>query len=220
MNISLIAHTPDPEGVVARAARTCYSRGAPQSLLPPDSRSLIRSLVKKGHHSVLEHASFSFLLEGLSRASSHQLVRHRLASFSQQSQRYVNLEEPAYVIPPSISDNSHATMIFKEAMEKANHAYKQLLNAGIAKEDARYIFPQAVTTILVFTVNARELLHIFRLRLCNRAQWEIRQACLEMLKLVTQIAPTVFEGAGPPCVDGQCMEGNGGCGRPWSKKNQ
>jgi len=217
MKISLIAYTPDPEDVIVRAARTCYSRSAPQPASPHDDRSLIRSLLARGHHSVLEHASFSFLLEGLSRASSHQLVRHRLASFSQQSQRYVELEKPEYVIPPSIGEDKRATMFFQEAVNKACDAYKQLLRIGIAREDARYVFPQAVTTVLVFTANARELLHVFRLRLCNRAQWEIREACLEMLTLVKQVAPVIFQEAGPPCTEGRCMEGDGGCGQPWRK---
>ncbi|BER92432.1 FAD-dependent thymidylate synthase [Atrimonas thermophila] len=217
MEVSLIAHTPDPEQVVARSARVCYSFSPPQEVPIEEARRLIRELVSRGHYSVLEHASFTFLIKGLSRVASHQLVRHRIASYSQQSQRYTDLTRTSFVIPPSIAKNQEAAEIFQEVVKVALDAYNKMVEQGLPKEDARFVLPQAVKTNLVFTANARELLHFFSLRLCSRAQWEIRELAFLMLNIVKEIAPSIFEEAGPPCVKGVCPEGEKGCGHPWKK---
>ena len=172
-----------------------------------------------GHTSILEHAVFTFRIEGLSRVALAQLTRHRLASFDVQSQRYVRLPtvDNAYsdeilVFPPSISESN----FFNEArniMDYVMNLYQRMVDAGIPKEDARYITPQAVTTTLIMTMNARELLHFFSLRTCNRAQWEIRELADQMLKLCKQAEPRLFYDAGPSCVTGSCPEKKP-CGHP------
>ncbi len=212
-----MAHTPDPERVVARAARVCYSFSPPQEVSIEEARRLIRELISRGHHSVLEHASFTFLIQGLSRIASHQLVRHRIASYSQQSQRYADLTKASFVTPPLIDENPEALEIFQEVVKTSLKAYNKLVELGVPREDARFVLPQAVKTNLVFTANARELQHFFSLRLCNRAQWEIRELAFRMLKIVKEIAPSIFEEAGPPCLRGVCPEGEKGCGHPWKK---
>jgi len=217
MEVSLVAHTPDPERVVARAARVCYSFSPPQEVSIEEARRLIRELISRGHHSVLEHASFTFLIQGLSRIASHQLVRHRIASYSQQSQRYADLTKASFVTPPLIDENPEALEIFQEVVKTSLKAYNKLVELGVPREDARFVLPQAVKTNLVFTANARELQHFFSLRLCNRAQWEIRELAFRMLKIVKEIAPSIFEEAGPPCLRGVCPEGEKGCGHPWKK---
>lgn len=215
MRVTLLSYTPEPEKAIALAARVCSSKKPPRDVSPERARSLIRELFARGHESVLEHASFSFLIEGVSRVASHQFVRHRLASYAQQSQRYVDLKEAVFVCPPSITEHPHAKIVFSEVVAKARESYEKLCNLGIPKEDARYVFPQAVETNLLVSLNARELLHIFRLRLCRRAQWEIREVVLRMLGEVTKVAPVLAELAGPPCKFGPCPEGEKGCGKPW-----
>ena len=178
--------------------------------------------MKLGHYSVLEHATFTFAIEGISRVTSHQLVRHRLASFSQQSQRYVKIdkEDFPFKVPKSIEKDEKLAKIFIDAVKELDGIYQLLLDHNIKAEDARYILPQAVTTKMIISANARELLHIFKLRCCNRAQWEIRELAMNMLKEVKSIAPTIFENAGPPCVLGSCPEGKLSCGKPWSKNKE
>ncbi|MEN3185899.1 MAG: FAD-dependent thymidylate synthase [Atribacterota bacterium] len=220
MDVSLVTWTPEPEITIALAARTCYSTNPPQEIAVEKARQLIRELLHRGHESILEHASFTFRIEGISRVASHQLVRHRLASYAQQSQRYVSLEVSDFVCPPIVEENPQAKSLYWEVVQRCKEAYGKLLALGIPKEDARYIIPQGMTTNLVFTANARELLHVFRLRLCNRAQWEIRELCLRMLAIVQGKAPAVFEFAGPPCVDGICPEGEKSCGQPWRKSGK
>jgi|UniRef100_A0A7V4DDS5 thymidylate synthase (FAD) len=215
MRVTLLAHTPDPERAIALAARVCYSKEPPQDIAPEKARKLIRELFARGHESVLEHAFFSFLLEGISRVTSHQLVRHRLASYAQQSQRYVDLGEASFVCPPSIAEHPRAKIVFDGVMAHAREAYEELCRLGVAKEDARYVFPQAVATNIVVSLNARELLHIARVRLCRRAQWEVREVVLRMIAEVGKVAPVLTEIAGPPCKFGPCPEGEKGCGRPW-----
>ncbi len=212
--VYLLAHTPDPERLVFLAARTCYSNKGFKELLEEvssrDGSSFIPAVVKRGHHSVLEHAVFTFGIEGISRACSHQLVRHRIASYSQQSQRYVSYEEGFdFVVPGSMGKMPK----IQRFLEEVRRLYGELLGAGVPKEDARYILPAGITTNIVVTMNARELLHFFSLRLCHRAQWEIRELALEMLKKVRDVAPNIFRGAGPPCIKGPCPEGGEGCGR-------
>jgi thymidylate synthase (FAD) len=226
MKVRLINYTKDPEKIVAQSARLCYSELSVEDLekeLTNESIiKLIKKIIKLGHYSVLEHATFTFAIEGISRVTSHQLVRHRLASFSQQSQRYVkiNREGFPYIIPKSIAKDKKLAKMFIDAIKELNGIYQLLLDHNIEAEDARYILPQAVTTKIIITANARELLHIFKLRCCNRAQWEIREVAIKMLKEVEDIAPTIFENAGPPCILGPCPEGELSCGKPWSKNKE
>ena len=216
MKVLLVEHTPDPERVVAAAARVCYSSLGLEELLGEDQvqdSGLIHRVLERGHHSVLEHATFSFGVEGISRATSHQLVRHRIASYSQQSQRYVRERgELTFVTPPSVEGVSGLRPQYVEEMKRIKELYDAMIAAGIPVEDARYILPNAVETRLIVSMNARELLHFFRLRTCNRAQWEMRQMAKWMLGLVKPLAPTIFATAGPPCLQGECPEGSMTCG--------
>jgi len=151
--------------------------------------------------------SFTFGVEGVSRVTTHQLVRHRIASYSQQSLRWVSAENMEIVVPPTIMNNPEAVMIFEDMVLKSKEAYHKLLNLGIPKEDARFIIPQGVATKIVFTMNARELHHFFKVRLCSRAQWEIRELAMLALLEVRKVAPIIFEKVGPPCVtEGRCFE--------------
>lgn len=214
--VTLISHTPDPERVAAAAARQCYSKfsatKAFHGFKDEDIRRQLRMVMDKGHLSVLEHASFTFVLEGVSRACTHQLVRHRIASYSQQSQRYVKLEEIEFVLPRSIMYNTRASEAFREALERCQGCYRDLLKEGIPAEDARYILPQATASKIVVTMNARELMTFFELRCCLHAQWEIRMVAQEMLRLVKEVAPTIFENGGAPCISKKtCPEKDYNC---------
>ena len=167
--------------------------------------------------STFEHVSFTFAIDGLSRVASHQLVRHRLASFSQQSQRYVKMSDSdpeAVVIPDTIKNNPEALKIFNEAVKVSQKSYADLINLGISKEDARFILPHGHSTRLVMTMNARELHHFFNLRLCRRAQWEIHELAKRMLILCREKAPVLFEKAGPDCIFGKCNEAKS-CGKTY-----
>jgi thymidylate synthase (FAD) len=175
---------------------------------------LIRRIIGLGHLSVLEHAVFSFGIEGISRAASHQLVRHRVASYSQQSQRYVAASADfEHVIPPSIAGRPELARQFARAMRDAGKRYVELLAAGVPAEDARFVLPNAAATRIIVTMNARELRHFFTLRCCLRAQWEIRGLAELMLGLVRDAAPVLFERCGPSCVAAACPEGKLACGR-------
>ena len=197
MKIELIAHTPDPELVIANCATTCYDSN------PKDieaSRKMIRSLAKAGHEAMIEHAHATFKLSGVSRVLTHELVRHRLFSFAQRSQRYVKENEPSYVVPDVlIDDNSanpmmqHAKDYFMKAMSDAWHAYKTLLECGLKPEDARFVLPNACTTEIVVSGNFREYRNFLKLRLGPRAQWEIRKAANIILDKLYEIAPSCFE---------------------------
>ncbi|MBI2251601.1 MAG: FAD-dependent thymidylate synthase [Armatimonadetes bacterium] len=216
MKVYLLAYTPQAEKIVASAAKLCYSSiGAKEILNRMEEKNLrkrIQDCYKKGHHSIFEHAVFTFAIEGISRVASHQLVRHRLASYSQQSQRYVKFTASAlYITPPSISSNIEANKIYIEAMRNNLTVYEKLLNLGIKSEDARFIFPQAMETKIAVTMNARELLHFFRLRCCTHAQWEIRTLAYLILKEVKKAAPLIFENAGPSCFIGDCPENDEAC---------
>ncbi len=205
MKVSLLEHTPNPDKTAAFAARVCYSSGVENINLDVEkTRNILRRVIKSGHHSVLEHVSFTFLIEGISRVATHQLVRHRIASYSQQSHRYTKITRESFVVPPSIEEK--AKELFDKYIEEALGVYERLIELGIKKEDARFIIPQAVSSNIVVTMNARELLHFFTLRTCVRAQWEIRQCAIEMLKLAKSKAPIIFENAGPACVRGRCPE--------------
>ncbi len=218
--VRLISSTPEPDRLVAAAARLCYSPGSAADLAgevtAEEAERLLKHLRRSGHLSPFEHASFVFAVDGISRACSHQLVRHRIASFSQQSQRYVRADRPEYVVPGTIESLPEASGLFKEAMEKSYEAYASLLDLGIPQEDARFVLPNACETHLVVTMNARELLHFFALRLCKRAQWEIRDVARQMLLLSREKAPALFAKAGPSCVtEGVCSEAKP-CGAPYS----
>lgn len=222
MEVELLYHTPDPERAIATAARLCYAPVGASELMEtmPAERvqSVLSTIMKSGHFSTLEHVSYTFAIDGVSRALTHQLVRHRLASFNQQSQRYVKFKDGLDVVKPStISANEEASALFDEAVQAAVAAYAKLLDAGIPAEDARYLLPNAAETKIVVTMNVRELLHFFELRCCNRAQWEIRELAQRMLDLVRPTAPYVFLDAGPSCVRGACSEGKMTCGRPYPK---
>jgi len=218
MKVALLQHTPDPERTVALAARLCYSPAGIDELQTrlstADITSFLEKIMSLGHQSVLEHASFTFGIDGISRTTSHQLVRHRIASFSQQSQRYVSHRERfAAVTPPTIGERPELLARFEAQLQELHRTYAEMVEAGIPAEDARYILPNATQTNIIMTMNARELLHFFGLRCCERAQWEIRAMAVEMLRLVKRVAPTIFHGAGPGCVTGRCPEGSMTCGK-------
>jgi len=218
VRVSLLRQTANPETAVALAARLCYSADGIDDLergvVAADAAALIRRIVALGHHSVLEHAVFSFGIEGISRAASHQLVRHRVASYSQQSQRYVSASADfEHVVPPSIAAEPNRARLFAGAMRDAGKRYRALLDAGVPAEDARFVLPNAAATRIIVTMNARELRHFFTVRCCQRAQWEIRALALLMLGLARSAAPVLFEGCGPACVGGPCPEGKLSCGR-------
>ena len=222
MQVELLYHTPDPERAIAAAARLCYAPVGASELMetmPPERiQSVLSTIMKSGHFSTLEHVSYTFAIDGVSRAMTHQLVRHRLASFNQQSQRYVKFKDGLNTIKPaSIAENEEASALFDEAVDAAVEAYQKLLDAGVPAEDARYLLPNAAETKIVVTMNVRELLHFFELRCCNRAQWEIRELAHKMLELVRPTAPYVFMDAGPSCVRGVCSEGKMTCGNPYPK---
>lgn len=241
MKVRLIAYTPNPEQVVAAAARLCYSDTGIDTLLegmtPEKSREFVRKLASMGHESPIEHVSFTFGIEGVSRALLAQITRHRLASYSVQSQRYVRLDHFEYVTPDAVQNDEAGAAAFAEAMDAAGEEYRRiaavlkdghirrLMQEGVpekeavrraeklAIEDARFVLPNACTTKMIVTMNARSLHNFFRHRCCNRAQWEIRALADEMLRLVCEVAPALFEQAGPTCVKGACPEDRMSCGK-------
>ncbi len=222
MNVTLLYHTSDPQRSVATAARICYaSMGADElmeTMADEQVEGLLRTVIASGHHSTLEHASYTFAIDGVSRAMTHQLVRHRLASFNQQSQRYVRFdEEPNVVVPDSISSDPERLKVFRRAIDATWDAYAELTRSGVPAEDARYVLPNACETKIVVTMNIRELLHFFSVRCCRRAQWEIRELADRMLELARPTAPLIFVDAGAPCRRGTCPEGSMSCGKPFQR---
>lgn len=220
MNVELLQYPDNPERAVATAARLCYAPVGAKELMetmPPERvQSVLSTIMKSGHFSTLEHVSYTFAVDGVSRALTHQLVRHRLASFNQQSQRYVKFTEGVETVKPdTVFRDEEANRIFDEAINAVLEGYQKLLDAGIPAEDARYLLPNAAETKIVITMNIRELLHFFSLRCCNRAQWEIREMAHRMLALVKPTAPYIFMDAGAPCVRGTCPEGKMTCGNPY-----
>lgn len=243
MKVELIAWTPEPEKVVAAAAKLCYSKsdaiGIMDNLTTESAAKFITMLGDLGHASPLEHASFTFAISGISRACLAQITRHRVASYSVQSQRYVDLEDFNYVVPPEVEEDEDIYQLFVGFMEDTTYCYKNIQNylikrhkkylieychmsedaaykkaVKLANEDARFVLPNACTTNMVMTMNARSLLNFFNLRCCNRAQWEIRELATKMYQLVYNISPALFANAGPRCVvDGKCPEGSMSCGR-------
>lgn len=219
IKVTLLAHTIDPEQTVVAAIRQCYSAKGGAELKektkPELKEKLIKQIISSGHTSTIEHASFTFAIEGVSRALTHQLVRHRVASYSQQSQRYVEEKgELNYIIPPKIKKNKTALNLYQEQIIKAHQIYQELIKLGINKEDARYLLPNAAETKIIVTMNARELLHFLEKRLCSRAQWEIRILAQKMLAAVKEVAPIIFGHAGPTCeTEKICWEGDLSCGK-------
>ena len=210
MNVTLIRYTPEPDKLCGEAAAICTGYTG-------DPLKALRGALESGHESVAEHAGFTFRVEGVSRVLLAQLTRHRLASFSVQSQRYCGISYNM-AMPESVRNaSSHVYDVFLDAVESSYKAYDWLIENGIPAEDARMVAPEGETTALVMTMNARELRHFFSLRCCNRAQWEIRELAWRMLKEVCVVAPELFENAGPGCLRGACPEGKRSCGKPMKR---
>jgi thymidylate synthase (FAD) len=218
LKVTLITYTPEPEKIIASAAKLCYSSSNVNELMNGLTEEKVETFIKKltdlGHQSPLEHCSFTFGIEGVSRSLSHQLVRHRLASYSQKSQRYVKEGQFEYITPKSISDNPNLNMGYDDLMRNIQRFYNALIELNIPAEDARFVLPNACETKLIMTMNIRELLHFFTERCCNRAQWEIRELANKMLDICKDIAPNIFISAGASCVRGKCKEGKMSCGKP------
>ena len=224
LHVALIRHTLSPEEIVALGARLCYSRATiddlTQRVSAKDQSDFVQKIMGMGHDSVLEHASFTFGVEGVSRVLLAQLTRHRLASFSVQSQRYVSYEHGfGYIVPPKIAAlGQDAADEYARQMDQMQQWYCQwqerLGAAGeSSNEDARFVLPGACETRLMMTMNVRELRHFFSLRMCSRAQWEIRALATQMHRLCMEVAPALFADAGPGCLRGACPEGAKSCGR-------
>ncbi|MEM1513909.1 MAG: FAD-dependent thymidylate synthase [Candidatus Thermoplasmatota archaeon] len=196
MEVKLIAHTPEPDIIAGISAIFTHSKKKFDELQKDEKvKKILRAVIDMGHTSVVEHAYFTFEISGVSRALTHQLVRHRIASYSQQSQRYV-VQEMEYIIPPSVRKKYGKK--YNEMIKKIWELYDEM-RKDVPIEDARYILPNAACTSIIVSMNARSLLNFFELRCCLHAQWEIRMLAWKMLKLVKQVAPTIFENAGPPC---------------------
>ena len=223
MKVALVRHTLNPEEVVALGARLCYSKARVDDLLErveaKDQTAFVHKIMGMGHDSVLEHATFTFGIEGVSRVLLAQITRHRLASFSVQSQRYVSYESGfGYIVPPKIEAlGEDAVREFEQQMDTLHQWYtdwQQKLGTGEGgNEDARFVLPGACETRMMVTMNVRELRHFFSLRMCSRAQWEIRALANEMHRLCMEVAPALFENAGPGCLRGACPEGEKTCGK-------
>lgn len=219
MKVKLLAYTPEPEKVIAIAARICYSNKADIETIAEDFTdeeisSFVEQLISTSHHSVLEHSSFTFGIEGISRNCSHEIVRHRLASYSQRSQRYCSEGECEFVYPTGYQTSEKAGEVFEASLANSKQDYKDLISEGVPKEIARYVLPNATMTRMIVTMNARELLHFFALRSCSRALPEMQQLANLMIAEVKTVAPVLFKKAGPSCVQlGYCPEGKRCCGR-------
>ena len=226
MNVQLLAHTPDPEKVIAAAAKLCYAKSDIQGLFdkltPENTEKFLEHLASLGHESPIEHVTFTFGIEGVSRSLLAQITRHRIASFSVQSQRYVALGGDDvgfdYIVPPAIAAlGEEAAEEYRRQMETMDKWYQEWrvkLGGGKASnEDARFVLPNAAATRIVMTMNARELIHFLSLRCCNRAQWEIRAVAWTMLELAYEAAPSLFKKTGPGCLNGACPEGKMTCGK-------
>lgn len=211
MKVRLIAHTPEPERLIAAAARLCYSdrlvSDLMSSLHSDEVARLVRMLKRTGHLSPLEHVSFTFSVEGLSRAALAQFTRHRMASFSVQSQRHIKSTHAGWIVPPAIDGDEAARHEFERLVQASADSYDRLLAMGIKREDARFCLPQAAPTSLIVTMNARELLWVARLRMCHTSQWEVRRVVAHMARLARAAAPVLLERIGPPCrQEGRCSE--------------
>lgn len=216
IKVKLMKYTAEPERTVAMAARLCYSPAGAEELSEKMTDEQVTKLVEKiismGHASTMEHVTFTFAIEGISRVLTHQLVRHRIASYSQQSQRYVSEHDFEYILPPSIAENDEAKAKFENLMHTIRQTYDELVAMDVPKEDARYVLTNATETKIIATFNARSLMNFFKLRCCTRAQWEIRKLANLMLKEVSKVAPNIFDDAGATCKKGYCLEGKMSCG--------
>jgi thymidylate synthase (FAD) len=202
MNVKLIGFTPNPEKLPAMAAKLTHSKTKPEDLdksSDKELKAILEQVMNLGHTSVIEHTSFTFAISDVSRSLTHQLVRHRIASYAQQSQRYVDLKEPNYVTPPKIAENKKMKKAYDDTMKNIWKEYNKLLDMGIPAEDSRFILPNATCTNIIVTMNARSLLNFFELRCCQHAQWEIRNLANKMLQEVKKVAPIIFKNAGPVC---------------------
>lgn len=224
LKVKLLEHTPNPEQVVAMAARMCYASatvdGLTERVSRDDQTAYIRGVLDTGHLTVVEHVAFTFGVEGVSRTLLAQITRHRIASFSVQSQRYVSKGKGFdYIIPPAIEAlGEDAVAEYARQMDTMHEWYagwqERLGGKGEkVNQDARFVLPGACETRMIFTMNARELMHFFALRCCERAQWEIRALADAMYAQVYKVAPVLFENAGPGCVSGVCPEGKRSCGQ-------
>ena len=233
LKVKLLTHTPDPQKIMAAAAKLCYARAdidtVMDGLTPEKTDDFIEMLSSLGHESPMEHMTFTFGIENVSRALLAQITRHRMASFSVQSQRYVKENDFEFILPPEIAKDETALKKYLDTMDSIAKSYNELadilktryINEGMdaraaekkAIEDARFVLPNACTTKMIVTMNARSLLNFFKLRCCSRAQWEIRELACQMLSLVKEVAPCVFKNAGPACVRGACSEGAMTCGQ-------
>jgi len=215
MNVKLIGFSSDPEKIPAMAAKLTHSIAKPEDLEKTpkaELNSILKHVLNLGHTSIIEHTSFTFAISDVSRSLTHQLVRHRIASYAQQSQRYVNLTQPNYVIPPKINANKSMKKAYQETMDLIWKQYNKLIEMDIPAEDSRYVLPNAACTNIIVTMNARSLLNFFELRCCLHAQWEIRKLANMMLKEVQKKAPIIFKEAGPSCKSrGVCTENNKEC---------
>ena len=215
MNVKLIGFSPNPEKMPAMAAKLTHSKIKPEDLdksSDKELRSILEYVMNQGHTSVIEHACFTFAISGVSRSLTHQLVRHRIASYAQQSHRYVDFKEPNYVVPPKIAKNNQMKKAYEKTMNTIWEQYNKLLEMGIPAEDSRFVLPNAACTNIMVTMNARSLLNFFELRCCMHAQWEIRQLANKMLKEVKKVAPIIFKNAGPACKSkGICPENKKDC---------
>ncbi len=215
MDVQLVGVTPNPERLPALAAKLTHSNTTTDQLEQSSDKELnaiLDHVMKLGHTSVVEHTSFTFAISGVSRSLTHQLVRHRIASYAQQSQRYVNLETPCFITPPKIKKDKDMKKAYETVMKTIWDEYNKLLSMDIPAEDARYVLPNAACTNIMVTMNARSLLNFFELRCCLHAQWEIRMLANKMLKLVKQKAPRMFKDAGPPCQSKKyCPEHDSDC---------
>lgn len=241
LHVELLQHTGEPEKIISAAAKLCYSSSGVKDVLDGLDKEKVEKFLKMlmdlGHESPIEHVSFTFGIEGVSRSLLAQITRHRIASYSVKSQRYVKEGQFEFITPPAISENDVAHKIYLESMQNAQETYNKLadilsqkylaenLAAGMeekparnqaekkAIEDARFVLPNACETKMIVTMNARSLMNFFHHRCCSRAQWEIRALADEMLRLVKEVAPTLFSLAGPSCVAGPCPEGKMTCGK-------
>lgn len=239
--VYLLAHTPNPEHTIASAAKLCYSSSTiselTENLSDEKAASFVEMLSEIGHESPIEHASFTFGIEGVSRALLAQITRHRMASFSVKSQRYVREGAFEYITPPEIEASPEAKALFDEIMAEDQKRYDEIsailkekhiktflaegkdqktaerLAEKKAIEDARFVLPNSCETQMVLTMNARSLHNFFRHRCCARAQWEIQDVANQMLSLVSNVAPNLFKNAGPSCLNGPCPEGKMSCGK-------
>ena len=246
MNVELLQHTPEPEKIIAAAAKLCYSSsgidGILEGLDEEKTAKFLNRLMSMGHESPIEHITFTFGIEGVSRSLLAQFTRHRLASYSVKSQRYVKEGQFEFITPPEIEKIPQAKAAFLKAMDDDVKAYNELADILYAKhyadmiadgmdeksaknaaekkaiEDARYVLPNACETKMIATLNARSLMNFFHHRCCERAQWEIRDMACQMLALVKEVAPTLFAKAGPRCVNGPCPEGAMSCGKMLEKR--